>query len=398
VRFYIRTLGCKLNQLDSAELAAALARAGHQPVGSEGEADWVLVNTCTVTGESDRKSRQAAYGGLRQGRDVAVFGCSVRVQPARWRALAPGAMLCEDLDALLACFNAAPTTGFPLTGRTRIPVAVQTGCDDLCAFCLTRVARGPHRSLPTEQVLTKVREAEARGIREVVLTGVNTAAWGCDHTRRPEGARLAELLGRLLQETQIARIRLSSLGPQYLHGAFFDVFADLRVCDHLHLSVQSGSPSVLQRMARGHRVEEIVRAAEAARRARPDVALTADLIAGFPGETDAEHGETLAVVEALGVARLHVFPFSAREGTPAAAFPGQVPPEAKRERARELRTVGERLRAAFLDAQHGKSGAVLAERDGTGLTTNYIRLGVPGVPEGALVSVVIGPDTLAERS
>jgi threonylcarbamoyladenosine tRNA methylthiotransferase MtaB len=397
VRFFIRTLGCKLNQLDSAQLAASLARAGHEPVGSEAEADWVVVNTCTVTAESDRKSRQAAHGALRGARGLAVLGCSVRTQPARWRSLVPGALVCADAGALLARFDAAPAAVFPLTSRTRVPVAVQAGCDDLCAFCLTRIARGPHRSLPAEQVLAQVHQAEARGVREVVLTGVNTAAWGCRDTRHPWEARLAELLARLLRDTSIPRIRLSSLGPQYLDAAFFEVFADPRLCDHLHLSVQSASAGVLRRMARGHGVDEVAGVAEAARAARPGVALTADLIAGFPGERAAEHAETLATVAALGFARLHVFPFSAREGTAAAAFADQLPAEVKRERARELRALGDRLRAEFLAQQHGRTGEVLAERDGTGLTTNYIRLRVPDVPEGELAPVVIGPETLAER-
>jgi threonylcarbamoyladenosine tRNA methylthiotransferase MtaB len=284
---------------------------------------------------------------------------------------------------------------FPLTSRTRLPVAVQTGCDDVCAFCITRVARGPHRSLPAAEVVRQVAEAEANGVREVVLTGVNLAAWGCEDTRRPEGSRLAALLERLLRETGVPRIRLSSLGPQYLGGGFFEVLSDPRVCDHLHLSVQSGSPVVLARMGRGHGVGEVLRAAGAARRVRPDVALTADFITGFPGETGGEHSETLGLVEAVGFARLHVFPYSARAGTPAAALPRQVPTEVRKDRARELRRMGERLRAEFVRTQYGRRRQVLVETDGSGLTTNYVRLRVPGVAEGELAEVEVTPETLA---
>jgi threonylcarbamoyladenosine tRNA methylthiotransferase MtaB len=399
VKFYIRTLGCKLNQLDSARVGGALARAGHVPATSEAEADWVLVNTCTVTAESDRKSRQAAHSVLRSGLHLAVLGCSARVEPEAWRRRLPAALVFTDEAALLAHFDAgrgdpAP----PLTRRTRLPVSIQTGCDDVCAFCITRLARGPHRSLPAGDVVRAVREAGERGVREVVLTGVNLAAWGCEDTRRPRGTRLAELLGRLLAETRLPRLRLSSLGPQYLDQAFFEVFSDPRVCDHLHLSVQSGSPAVLARMGRGHGLDEVLRAAERARRARPDVALTADVIAGFPGETPAEHRESRASLEALGFARLHVFPFSARAGTPAADMPGQVPAETRKARARELRSLGERMRRDFIRAQHGKPAEVLAERDGTGLTTNYIRLRVPGVPEGEIARLTVTAEGLAERS
>jgi threonylcarbamoyladenosine tRNA methylthiotransferase MtaB len=282
-----------------------------------------------------------------------------------------------------------------LTSRTRLPVAVQTGCDDVCAFCITRVARGPHRSLPAAEVVRRVAEAEANGVREVVLTGVNLAAWGCEDTRRPEGSRLADLLGRLLQETGVPRIRLSSLGPQYLHGRFFEVLSDPRVCDHLHLSVQSGSPAVLARMGRGHGVEEVLGAADAARRVRPDVALTADFITGFPGESDREHRETLGLIETVRFARLHVFPYSAREGTPAAALPGQVPPQVRKDRARALRRLGERLRAEFERSQLGRRVTVLAETDGTGLTTNYVRLRVPGVAAGEPAHVEVTPESLS---
>jgi threonylcarbamoyladenosine tRNA methylthiotransferase MtaB len=401
VKFYIRTLGCKLNQLDSARVAAVLTRAGHEAVGREDEAEWVLVNTCTVTAESDRKSRQAAYGVLRGARSLAVLGCSVRAAPGHWRGRLPGSLVFEQIDDLLAHFDAgaqARDDAFPLTSRTRLPVAIQTGCDDVCAFCVTRLARGAHRSLPAETVVRQVREAGSRGVREVVLTGVNVGAWGCPDTRRPQESRLAQLLERLLEETDLPRIRLSSLGPQYLGEEFFRVFASPRICDHLHLSVQSGSPTVLARMARGHGVEEVRRVAAAARAVRADVALTADVIAGFPGESGAEHRETLATLESVGFARLHVFPFSARDGTAAASFPDPIPPEVRRARAAELRALGSRMRGTFLASQHGKPAEVLAEHDGTGLTTNYIRLRVPGVAEGALARATVTPALLADRS
>jgi threonylcarbamoyladenosine tRNA methylthiotransferase MtaB len=251
--------------------------------------------------------------------------------------------------------------------------------------------------VPAVQVVRQVREAQDRGVQEVVLTGVNLAAWGCDDTRRPAGARLPELLEDLLRATEMPRIRLSSLGPQYLDDGFFGVLADPRICDHLHLSVQSGSAAVLRRMERGHDALAAARVAEAARRVRPDVALTADLIAGFPGETDAEHGETLGLVEAIGFSKLHVFPYSAREGTPAASLPGQVPVATRKARARELRAVGQRLREVFLRTQYGKPAQVLAECDGTGLTTNYIRLRVSGIAEGEVTRTTVAPEDIAER-
>ncbi len=397
MRFYLRTLGCKMNQLDSARMAAVLAAAGHELARDEDSADVVLVNTCTVTAESDRKSRQAARAAGRRTPEVAVVGCGPRADGERWRDALPDARVFPSVEAALRHYGGDPeATPFPLTARTRLPVAVQTGCDDTCAFCITRLARGPHRSHPAGAVLEQVRAARERGVAEVVLTGINLAAWGAGDTRRPGEARLHALLEALLAGTDVPRIRLGSLGPQYLHPAFFDVYADPRVCDYLHLSVQSGSPGVLARMERGHDAATVARVAERARAVRPDTALTADLIAGFPGESEAEHAETLALAEAAGLARLHVFPFSPREGTPAATLPGQVDGDTRRRRAAELRALGRRLRADFIRAQMGRAHPVLVESGEAGYTPNHLRLRCPGGREGEVRPVTVAPETLAE--
>lgn len=397
MRFHLRTLGCRMNQLDSARLRAALEAAGHAWAERAEEADWVVVNSCTVTAESDRKSRQAARALGRAAPRLAVIGCGPRAFPQAWRDAAEEALQFPGWEALAAHFGAEPDDApFPQLGRTRVPVAVQTGCDDRCAFCITRVARGAHRSEPAARVVEAVQEALDQGYREVVLTGINLAAWGAKDTRHPAKARLHALLAEILARTAVPRIRLSSLGPQYLHSGFFELLAEPRVCDYLHLSVQSGAPGVLERMGRGHDARAVRRVAEAARRVRPDAALAADLIAGFPGETDAEHAETRALVDEVGFAKLHVFPFSPREGTPAAAMPGQVPAPLRKARAAELREDGRRLRAAFLASQQGKPARVLVEANGSGLATNYIRLATGDAPEHAIVHVPVGPDTLAE--
>jgi threonylcarbamoyladenosine tRNA methylthiotransferase MtaB len=276
-------------------------------------------------------------------------------------------------------------------------VAIQTGCDDTCSFCITRIARGAHRSHPVQRIVEHVRTAAELGIREVVLTGINLAAWGSSHTKSaPAEARLGELLRHLLDETGISRIRLSSLGPQYLRQDFFTAFADPRVCDHLHLSIQSGSDSVLKRMDRGHDAATVERVVERARALRPDLALTADFIVGFPGETGTEFAATAGLVERLGFAKLHVFPFSPREGTPAAALPDGLDPAERKRRAAELRALGQATRRIFLDSQLGRRHTVLTERNETGLTTNYIRVRTPGAAEGDLVETVLARDNLAE--
>lgn len=396
MRFFIRTLGCKLNWIDSARVAAALQSVGHVPAGSEAEAELVLVNTCTVTAEAERKSRQEVTAAVRGGRGVAVLGCGPRVRAGAWEEA--GRLVFADEQALFAHFGIDPEAlSFPPAARTRLFLPIQAGCDNHCTFCITRVARGPHRNIPAAELLARVREAEALGVREVVLTGVNLAAWGADDSNRAEQARLHGLLEELLVHTTIPRIRLSSLGPHYLHDGFFDVFADPRLCDFLHLSQQSGADRVLQRMRRGHDRAALLRVAERARAVRPHTGLAADLIVGFPGEDEAAFAETLELMEQVRPSRLHVFPYSEREGTPAATYPEVVDPAERRRRAAVLRAAGQRLREHFIAGQLGRSLPVLVEAGGSGLTPNYIRVRVPGAERGSLHRVTLDAGNLVER-
>ncbi len=387
MKFYIRTLGCKMNWLDSARLAAALQSAGNVAVNDEEEADYIFVNTCTVTSEADRKSRQTVNRAGQMQKQVAVMGCGPRVDQSDWQVQNDSALIFGDESEMLAHFGVEQNELLlPLNSRTRLPVAIQTGCDNECSFCITRIARGAHRNLPTEAIIHQINQAYESGVREVVLTGINLAAWGCEDSRKPQQARLYELLQAILQGTDMPRIRLSSIGPEYIQPAFFDVYADERICDYLHISLQSGSDSVLKRMQRGHGTKEVEWIAERARAVRPDTALAADIIAGFPGETDAEHRETLAFIEKLQFAKLHVFPYSVREGTPAAEMP-QLSQELKKARAAEIRELASTLRKDFIESQLGKTHRVLVEGNGTGLSGNYLRLPTGNAVPGEIISV-----------
>ena len=398
MKFFIRTLGCKMNWLDSARLAAALQTAGHTPVEDEAEADHVFVNTCTVTAEADRKSKQTVNKAGRNPVQVAVMGCGPRVDRGIWQQQTDNALVFAEEADMFAHFGVeVDELQLPLNSRTRLPVAIQTGCDNLCTFCITRVARGPHRNLPTDTIITQINQALEHDISEVVLTGINLAAWGCEDSNKPQQARLHELLEAILTRTDMPRIRLSSLGPQFIQPGFFDVYQDERICDYLHISLQSGSDGVLQRMIRGHGTEEIYRIAERARAARPDTAIAADMIAGFPGETEQEHRETMALLQAIGFAKLHVFPYSTREGTPAANLAGQLAQELKKERAGEIRELSRSMRKAFLDAQLGKRLKVLVESSGNnGLSTNYIRMHVENASMGDILELTLTEANLAE--
>lgn len=386
-----------MNTLDSASVAAALQRAGHEQAPDEASADLVLVNSCTVTAESDRKSRKAAASAARSGKRVVVLGCGPRVDPLRWERELPRALVAAN-DAQLARLLSIELSddGVIDAPRTRLPVPVQYGCDNTCAYCITRLARGPHRSEPLDRIVDRVRIATEAGVREVVLTGINLGAWGCSSSRRPAETKLPFLLRTLLDRTAIHRIRLSSLGPEYLDDAFFEVFADERVCDHLHLSVQSGSADVLRRMQRGYGLEQVMRSVERAREQRRHVAVTGDFIVGLPGETDVDFAQTLELVRAAAFAQLHVFPFSPREGTAAAHMPDRVPPAIKRTRADVLRSAGLSLRSSFLSSQFGRTLELLVDGPRTGMSTNYIRVRADG-EKGTIVHAVLTEWNVVER-
>ncbi len=398
MKFYIRTLGCKMNWLDSARLAAALQAAGHQQVAEEGEADHVFVNTCTVTAEAERKSRQTVKQIQQGPGTVAVMGCSPRVADNGWQEEGSRKVF-HSTNELFAHFGIEmDEERLPLQSRTRLPVAIQTGCDNICTFCITRVARGAHRNLPAEAIIRQIQQAHEHGIQEVILTGINLAAWGCENSRRPEQARLHQLLEQILEQTSIPRIRISSLGPQFIQPGFWDVYAEPRICDHLHISLQSGSDSVLSRMIREHGTDEVAELAVQARRRRANTALFADIIAGFPGESDTQHQQGLDFLQASGFSRLHVFPFSPRQGTPAASMVEQLDGSRKKARAAELRQLSRQLWQSFIGTQMGKTAQVLLESSGTsGLSSNHIRVLVNHGEMGEIRPVLLSPENTAQN-
>lgn len=379
-----------MNYLDSARLAAAFQMAGHEPAASEDEADIVFVNSCTVTARADQQTRQQSRQVERKEKQLALFGCGPKVKKEEWQKQFPGALVFADEGDILRHFGIleADLPELPAGTRTRLPIAIQTGCDNHCTFCITRIARGASRDFAAEAIVRQVKRAVYVGFQEVVLTGIQLAGWGCGDTEKsPHDTGLPRLIRQILAETALPRLRLSSLGPQFLTDEFFEVYKDERVCDHLHLSVQSGSPAVLRAMNRGHGVDEVYRAAEKAKKARPDTALTADLIVGFPGETASDFAETCQMAATIGFAKIHVFPFSPRAGTGAARFANQIAPAEKKRRALALREQGDRLRENFLSSQTGKQKAVLFEEKGTGLTTNYIRINGTGKRPGSIETV-----------
>ncbi len=401
----IVTFGCRLNAAES-EIIAGLTRD---------LVDTVIVNTCAVTAEAERQARQAIRRIHRERPDarIVVTGCAAQIDPQRyalpgvshvlgnaaklaretWEALDPRPHAAPHIAvapfvARMAATDAAPA----FAAHTRAFIEVQQGCDHRCTFCVIPFGRGPSRSLPQPRALARVRDALDAGAREVVLTGVDLTAWGDDLPGRP---RLGDLVAALLDGVpELPRLRLSSLDPAEIDAALLARLADPRLMPHVHLSLQAGDDLILARMKRRHRVADALAIAARIRAARPDVALGADVIAGFPTESDDAFARTLAHVEALDLPHLHVFPFSARAGTPAARMP-QLPLAAIKERAARLRAAGDVARARLGRRLDGTTAQVLVERDGrSGHCAHFlkVRLNREAAPGAVVAARIAGGD------
>jgi threonylcarbamoyladenosine tRNA methylthiotransferase MtaB len=392
MKVFLETVGCRLNQAEVEAMAGQFRAAGHEIVATAERADLAVVNTCAVTSAaaSDSRSaiRRAALAGARQ---IVPTGCWATLQPDQALKL-PGVERtitndCKDslVEELLGVerhsFDAEPMAREPLPGarrRTRLFVKVQDGCDNRCTFCVTTIARGASRSRTTEAVCRDIASAVAGGTQEVVLTGVHLGAWG-----RDLGTDLYALVRAVLAEARLARLRLSSLEPWDLDAKFFSLWRDPRLCPHLHLPLQSGCASTLRRMARKTTPDSFRRLLESARVAIPDVAITTDVIAGFPGETEAEFEASLEFVQTMHFAGGHAFTYSARPGTVAARRADQVPEAIRRRRTRDYLEAFAEAAERFRRSSVGQTRSVLWESaipvpgagwQLAGLTDNYIRV------------------------
>lgn len=402
--FAIRTLGCKVNRVESDTLRAELLARGCVE-SAEADADVVVVNTCTVTQEADAKVRKAVRRALSASPDSLVLatGCAVTVAPQALTVLSPRVSLEPDKSLLVAhaCSLLGVDASAPVVAigagegfRARVPVKIGDGCDNFCSYCIISHARGPIRSEPLKDIVAGVEALVAARTSEIVLTGVNLGRY----RDAASGEGLPGLV-RALSKAGVKRIRLSSIEPPDLTAELLDALVDSGVAaPHLHVPLQSGSDSVLARMDRKYTVDEYRTTVSRAREALKGLALTTDVIVGFPGETETEAEETMRFCEEMGFSKLHVFRYSAREGTPAASMSGQVQPEIKAARAASLRDLGARLRAEFISTHRDSRLDVLVERIretdsgriATGTSGEYLDVSfrVPeGVSAGDLVCV-----------
>jgi len=400
---YLTSLGCKLNQAETDALARAATAAGHHVVADPEVADLAVVNTCAVTHVAARKSRRLVRSLHRRNASlrVIVTGCYTEMAAERLANM-PGVALVvpnRDKDSLwehiageLEPYEATPRHA-PLTpppGRTRALVKIQDGCDNVCTYCFVRLARGPQRSRPPDEVLAEVRERVAEGYQEVVLTGVHIGAYGRDSAPGASppadtGWTLRHLVTRVLEETAIRRLRLSSIEPQDLTEELLALWPNPRLCRHVHLPLQSGCDATLRRMGRAYDVATYLERVEALRRRVPEMAITTDVMVGFPGETTEEYRDTLVTVRRAAFSRLHVFAYSARPGTPAAARTDAVLPAVAKARSHALIALGRELATQYHRALEGCDVQVLFERRDkgggvrtwNGLTDTYVRVWAP---------------------
>lgn len=382
----VLTLGCKLNLADSEEIARGLRERGFDVVDRVSEADAFVVNTCSVTHVADQKSRRLirTVRRLSPNAAVTVTGCfpqSAGFDPVRELGadFVSGTRDADKQDLLAfiaARIDAPATVGVePQPLHTRAFIKAQEGCNDVCAFCIVPRTRGREESRSIEAVVAEVNAAVEAGTKEVVITGTQLGAWGRDLATplKPH-----HLIAGILQDTGVLRLRFSSLQPQDITPELLALWHDPRLMPHFHLALQSGSQSVLERMRRRYTAYEFIEAAARIRAVTPDAAITTDVIAGFPGETDEEFEETLALAREVRFARIHAFPYSQRTKTAAIRMPGQVQPPVKQERMRQLLALGSELANSFARQFDGTTRPVLWEErrpqssDWFGHTDNYI--------------------------
>ena len=405
----LESIGCRLNIGEIDAMARRLAKAGHRVVGPGTQAELCILNTCTVTAIASRKSRQL----IRQLKKtnpsavVIVTGCDAELAPSEMVEIgvdlvvgnAQKERLLElaEAEGLLETASTDPDDQdlFEPGGsnRTRAFLKVQDGCDNRCTFCVITIARGAGRSVPADAIIEELQDLQRLGYREVVLSGVHLGSYGHDLGDQRGLQRLVE---RAFTETAVERLRLSSLEPWDLDAEFFEVFRSPRLLPHLHLPLQSGCDKTLRRMARRTSREEFSKLVRDARRAVPDLAISSDIIVGFPGETDGEFEQSIALVEELAFSRLHIFRYSRREGTLAEKMADQVPGPVAQERSRRMHALAADLENRFNSKLVGRTTDVLwetAEDHGdavrwSGLTPNYVRVSATTTPDEDLMNVV----------
>jgi threonylcarbamoyladenosine tRNA methylthiotransferase MtaB len=403
--FNVINLGCKVNRAESDSYEAALASMGLERAQDVAAADAqvVVVNTCTVTGEAEKKTRKTVRAALTRHpkAEVVVTGCAAAISPEVFCAMSPRvtvlpkAQVDDYLQGLREKFQAAvekPQVKH-VNDRCRIDVKIQDGCNNACTFCIVHTARGKSQSRPAPEIIEECVALARAGVPEIVLTGINLGAYSW------QDMQLHDLLAQLLQATSqitpatspfCTRFRISSIEPKNVTQELLELMAasNGRVCKHLHLPLQAGSSKVLREMARPYSAEFFEALVAKMRAIAPEISISTDIICGFPGETDAEFEETLELARRCAFSKIHVFPYSVRENTPAAARADQVPPQVKAARSARMRALSDELRAQDLLSRNGNIEFCVVEKPGCACTESYHEVQVdPAIAAGTLVKL-----------
>ncbi len=384
-------LGCKVNRVESDTIALSYLERGGEVV-DVAAADLIVVNTCTVTGEAEKKTRKTIRRALRDNpsAQMVVTGCAAAIDPAFFTGLSERICVVDKADLLEECGDGLAMTakrmarvgeGFP----TRVAVKVQDGCNHSCTYCIVHVARGRAWSRAADAVEAEVCALADAGVKEVVLTGIDLGSYAWRVEAGGRRLRLAGLVRRLLGALDAGghddvRLRISSIEPRSLDDEFIELLAtsDGRVCRHLHLPLQAGSDRVLAEMGRPYTAEDFAQLASHLYERVPELSLSTDVIVGFPGETDEDFEATCALSRTCRFSKMHVFRYSLREGTPAAARADQVAPEVKDARAHALSSLADELRLAHAQAQVGSVERIVVEQSGQGMTESYYKVRLSG--------------------
>jgi threonylcarbamoyladenosine tRNA methylthiotransferase MtaB len=394
MKIYLDMVGCRLNQSEIETYARQFRLAGHTLISEIDTADLIVINTCSVTAAAASDSRQKIRQAARKGAaKIIVTGCYASINPQETAALPRVTQVIDNqskdnlvplvLNLQLSAFDHTSIRREPIPGgrlRTRAFIKVQDGCDNACTYCITALARGASRSRPVEDVLMDIRSAVEGGSQEIVLTGVHLGSWGYDFS---EPWSLKDLVRVILSETETSRLRLSSLEPWDITPDFFELWHDARLCRHLHLPLQSGCGATLRRMGRKIKPEAYAELIREARSAIPDVAITTDIITGFPGETEAEFSRSGEFVSEMDFANGHVFTFSPRPGTAAINLPDKIPSKIAKQRNASMRQIFQQSASVYREKHVCLNLRVLWEKaipieDGqwqlSGLSDNYLRV------------------------
>ena len=401
----IETHGCKLNQADSQGLARRFASAGFRLVSLSDRPDIYVLNSCTVTHVADAKARQALRSARRRNPAMTVVatGCYAQRMPEQLKNISGVDLVMGNFEKsqivaqvqslrrvnTVSCGKGMEeSSSLENLGRIRAMVKIQEGCNQVCAYCIVPKVRGRERSIPPEELVATVKRRVQAGFREVVLTGTQLGSYGFD---LPNAGGLTELIEQVLTETGVERLRVSSLQPQEITPVLLELWEDPRLCPHFHMPLQSGSDAVLRRMRRRYTSDEYRKTAMNIINAIPHAAVTADVIVGFPGETEEDHRQTLELCSELDLAGMHVFPYSVRPGTTAAYMTPLVPPDVKQRRKSELLVLAREKSDGYRQNALGSVRPALWEREVRpgildGLTDNYVR--VEALADSSMVNQV----------